>query len=123
MEQAICFRDRNNTFWVELYKANVLLTAVEMAIITKFEIKHEGVYYNSIANPTGFVRDNANGRVKIKPFELDLPTSKDLTEFLIYDAGDNTNGLYWDTFELSIRSDVLIPTTPTPTTIAPTTAP
>jgi len=119
MEQIKCYKDRNNTFWIKLYKDNIILTPAEMAVITKFEIKHQGTYYNSTDNPTGFTRDDANGRVKIKPFELDLPTSKDLVEFLVYDAGDNTNGLYWTTFELSIRNDVLIPTTLAPTTAAP----
>ena len=123
MEQAICYRDRDNTFWVVLYRNSVILSAIEMAVITKFEIKHEGVYYDSVSNPTGFTRDDANGRVKILPFELDLPVSKDLVEFIIYDAGDHTNGLYWTTFELSIRGDVLLPTTLAPTSLAPTTVP
>ena len=116
MEQAICYKDRNNTFWISLHRNNIILSAAEMALITKFEIKHMNTYYNSIDNPTGFTRDDANGRVKIKPFELDLTISKDLVEFLIYDAADNTNGLYWDTFELSIRGDVIVPTTTVPTT-------
>lgn len=122
MEQAICYKHRNNTLWVKLYRNGVVLTAVEMAAITKFEILHQGVYYNSVDNPTGFTRDDANGRFKVKPFELGLPISKDLVEVILYDAGDNTNGLYWDTFELSIRGDVVVPTT-TATTIAPTTSP
>lgn len=121
MEQAICFESRNNSFWVELYKDNVILTAVEMAVITNFEIKHKGLYYNLVDYPTGFTRDNANGRFKVKPFELGLATSKDLVEVIIYDAGDNSEGLYWDTIELSIRNDVLVPTTAPPTTLAPTT--
>ena len=123
METPETYRDRDNTFWIVFYKNNVILTPAEMAVITKIEIKHKGVYYNSISSPTGFVRDDANGKVKVKPYELDLAVSRDDIEVLIYDAGDHTHGLFWDVFNLLVRSDVLLPTTLSPTSLAPTTVP
>ena len=111
------YRDRDNNFWVVFKLNGTILTPAEMAIITKIEIKHLGVYYNTTTHPTGFTRDDANGKVKIKPYELDLPVSSDIVEVLVYDAVDNIHGKLWNAFEWKIRSDVLLPTTLAPTTV------
>lgn len=117
MEQAKCFVDRDNNFCVYFKRNGVLLTEAEMLAITKFEIKHEGVYYNSDDYPLGFVRDNAAGMVRIKPYELGLDVSRDNVEIILYDAADHTHGLKWSTFQLIMDGSVQT------TTVAPTTLP
>ena len=44
------YRDRDNNFWVVFKLNGTILTPAEMAIITKIEIKHLGVYYNTTTN-------------------------------------------------------------------------
>ena len=107
MDTATCFKDRDNSFLLTLQKNGVTLTQVEMNAITKFEIKYNGAYYDSVDESTGFVRDNVNGTVQIKPYELGLAVSSDKVELIIYDA-TNTHGIMWDQFKLDIKGDVTV---------------
>jgi len=105
MDTAICYKDRDNSFFLTLKKNNVVLSETDMGAITKFEIKFNGAYYDSDTTPAGFTRNDAAGTVQIKPFELDLSVSNDVVELIVYDTGDYTHGLVWDQFRLSIKSD------------------
>lgn len=122
MEIAKCYVDRDNSFCVYFKRNGVLLTEVEMAAITKFEIKHNGTYYNSDDYPSAFTAYNASGYVKIKPYVLGLDVSVDDVEIILYDAGDHPHGLMWSTFQLIMDGSVQTTTAP-PTTVAPTTVP
>jgi len=103
MEYAIVHEDRDNSFTVTLKKNSVALTQTEMEAITKFEIKYNGTYYNSVDNSDGFEIVNATAKVTVKPYELGLESGDtDTVEFIVYDNGDYTNGLLWDRFKLKV---------------------
>jgi len=105
METVVCYKDRDNSFLITLTKNGVTLSPTEMSAITKFEIKHKGIFYNSIDNPSGFVRDNTNGTVQIKPYELGFDVSIDRVEFIVYDSGDFIHGLLWSVFVLKVSGE------------------
>ncbi|MDP8268270.1 MAG: hypothetical protein P9L97_06025 [Candidatus Tenebribacter davisii] len=107
-DTVICYEDRDNSFFVTLKINDVTLTEGQMDLLTKFEIKYSGVYYDSDDFPLAFVRDDENGTVQIKPVELGLVVGSDKTEFLVYDAGAYSNGLMWDQFKLKMKGDVTI---------------
>lgn len=121
MDTVYAYKDRDNSFWIVFKRNNVTLTAIEMATITNIAIRYKDVYYSLAENPTGFTRDDANGRFKILPYNLDLPVGRDIVEVILYDASDNVHGLVWDSFELVVFKNVALPTTTAPTTLPPTT--
>ena len=105
METAICYAERDNSFTITMKKNGTTLTAVEMGVITKFEIIYNGAYYDSVGDPTGFDVTDAAGTVKVMPYALGLTTSSDKVELIVYDAVDNTHGLVWDQFKLVMKGD------------------
>lgn len=104
MESAICYESRDNSFTLTIKKNNVTLTESEMLAVTKFEIKFDGIYYNTVANPTGFVVDNTAGTLKVKPYELGFVSTTDIVELILYDT-EHPHGLVWETFELVMKDD------------------
>ena len=44
MESAECYRDRDNTLLVVRKKNKIYLTNAELAVSTKYEIRHLGLY-------------------------------------------------------------------------------
>jgi len=109
MSQAVTmYEDRDNSFDIVLSKNNVLLTESEMSLITKFEIKFNGSYYNSVDNPTGFVLNAAESSYTVKIVNLSLTASTDkVTEVIVY-TSVYTNGMRWDSFDLTINGDVTV---------------
>jgi len=108
IETAICYEDRDNFFSVILKKNSVTLTEEEMLAITKFEIQYAGVYYDSDTYPDAFDRDNVNGTLTVRPYELGLTVGSDKVELIIYDAGDYSHGLLWDQIKLKMKGDAVI---------------
>lgn len=104
MESATCYEDRDNSFVLTIKKNDVTLTESEMLAVTKFEIKFDGVYYNTVANPTGFVINNVAGTLKVKPYELVLGATIDNVELILYTA-ETPHGLVWENFELIMKDD------------------
>jgi len=107
MSQAVTmYEDRDNSFDIVLSKNNALLTEVEMNSITKFEIKFNGSYYNSIDNPTGFVLNATESSYTVSIVDLSLTAAVDMvTEVIIY-TSVYTNGTRWDSFDLTISGAV-----------------
>jgi len=109
MDKAITHYDRDNDFTVTLKKNGTVLTALEMGDITKFEIKYNGEYYNSVDDPTGFTITAATGSVLVKPTALELPISSgDIVEVIVYTATD-TNGRLWEDFTLKVTGKAIKP--------------
>lgn len=105
MKTAVTYKDRDNVYYIKLKKNGALLTALEMAAITKFEIKFAGTYYNSVDNPTGFDITDATATIKILPNKLELPASDgDIVEVIVYDMA-NTSGVVWEQHILEIKDD------------------
>ena len=108
LESVTVYRDRDNSFTLTLTKNGNTLSEANMDAITKFELKHNGSYYNSNDYPDGFVPDNANGQVLIVPNEFGLAAKTDTTEFLVYDGGNYSNGIVWAQFTLVVSGEALI---------------
>jgi len=108
IETAVVYEDRDNSFKLTLKKNNTTLTSSEMTAITKYEIRYNGVYYDSDTYPDAFVPDNANGTIEIKPYELGLETGTDKVELIIYDSVNYTHGLVWEQFKLKVKSDAIV---------------
>lgn len=113
-ETATIYENRDNPFTLILKKNGSILTESEMAAITKWEIRYDDVYYDSDDYPNAFVPDNTTSSVEIKPYDFDLAESHtmgEITEFIVYDAADFTNGLVWDQFLLIVKPDANVPPT------------
>ena len=107
MDTAIVYKDRDNFFNVNLEKNSANLSALDMATITKFEIRFKNQYYDSETYPNTFIPDNDNANVEIKPNAFDLPLSRkgDIVEFIIYDNLNYNSGLVWSQFKLIVKKD------------------
>lgn len=100
------YEDRDNTFDIVLYKNKIPLTTTEMGLITKFEIKFNGAYYNTIDNPGGFSLNVSESSYTIKIAGLSLSAAEDTaTEVIVYTT-ESTNGRRWDSFDLTISGEV-----------------
>lgn len=111
---AILYVDRTNPFTLIFQKNGVNLTADEMDAITKFELRYKsaadtaGVYYDSVTYPDAFVVDAENAKVEIKPLSFAWKKSSsrgDEVEVIVYDAGDNVEGLVWTFITIIVKSN------------------
>jgi len=99
------YADRDNPFTLTLKQNNVAVIEAVMNTFTKYEIKFQGEYYDSVTYPNAFEISNANATVTIKPEEFDLSPTNRVGEdcvFLVYDASDYDDGLVWDIFKLVV---------------------
>ncbi len=115
---ATLYVDRTNPFTLTFTKNGINLTPDEMNAITKFELRYKnltesvGLYYDSVTFPNSFVVDADNAKVLIKPIDFiwGASTKKgDIVEVLVYDAGDNLDGLLWTQITIIVKSDANIP--------------
>lgn len=113
-ETATIFEDRTNSFDLILQKNAVNLTVGEMDAITKYELRYDDTYYDSTTYPNAFSAVSATATLTIFPYDLGLGTSGkrgEVVELIIYDAGDNVEGLVWDQFALIVKADANVPPT------------
>ncbi len=113
-ETATIYEDRTNPFFITLEKNDVALSESDMVAITKYEIRYDDTYYDSDDYPDAFSVDNATATVTVKPYALGLASSPkrgEVVEIIIYDTGDNANGLVWDQFALIVKEDANVPPT------------
>jgi hypothetical protein len=97
------YKDRDNTFALELIKNKVSLTTAEMQNITKVGILYNGTEYESGTYPNAFDwstrEDEAAVIFALGPV---LAAGRDTkTEVIIYTATD-TNGVVWKTIDLKV---------------------
>lgn len=110
-ETATIYKDRDNSFTITMQRDSLNLTESEMDVITKYEIRYKDAYYDSDTYASAFDVSSVNASVTIKPHAFGLAGSSsrgDLVEFIIYDAGDYTNGLMWSQFYLVVKSDAAL---------------
>jgi len=112
METMTVWKDRDNISYFELSKQGELLTTIEMAAITKAEIKYNDIYYDSDNYPTAFdwstLGDESKIIIKFGLIDLGDNLSKDRkSELIIYDA-DNISGVVWNQFIMIVKIDAEI---------------
>jgi len=108
MDKLIVWKDRANPVYIQLSKLGAVLTAEEMAAITKAELKYSGVYYDSTAHPTAFDLTTiaAEGKIIIKPGLLEWTAGADIAELIIYDSV-NTEGIMWMQIRITVKDDAI----------------
>lgn len=108
MDKLIVWKDRANPVYIQLSKLGTVLTAEEMAAITKAELKYVGVYYNSTDHPTVFDLTTlaADGKIVIKPGLLQWEAGADIVELIIYDAL-NVDGIMWKQIRVTVKDDAI----------------
>ena len=109
--KAIIYEDRSNFILITLMKNGTVLPESDMNNLTKFELRYQDTYYNSVDYPLAFVADSPNGQITIKPYSLGLAASGhkgELVEFIVYDAADHISGMVWSQFTLIVKSDAAL---------------
>lgn len=99
------YKDRNNTFALQLLKDGVVLTSQEIDAILTVEILHNGSYYNSTQYPSAFDKTTrkAEGIIIFKLGEIaDLMPGHDQNAELIIYSADYDDGLVWTILDLNI---------------------
>lgn len=114
---ATLYVDRTNPFTLTFEKNGINLTENEMNSISKFELRYKsltdtvGLYYNSVDYPDSFVVDPETATVCIKPVAFSWGKSSkngNLAEVIIYDLGDNIEGLVWSQITLIVKEDAAL---------------
>ena len=96
MEKLTVWNGRANPIYIQLSKMGSLLTADEMAAITKVEMKCANAFYSSedFAECFDLTTFAAESKIMVKPGLLGLPVGQDTVEVIIYDSA-KTEGIMW----------------------------
>jgi hypothetical protein len=99
------YKDRDNTFAIQFIKNGVVLTQSEIEAITKVELLHNGNYYNSTNDSSGFdlVTRKADGIIVFKLGEIsDIGQGQDENAEIIIYSADYPDGVVWETIDLTV---------------------
>lgn len=99
------YKDRDNTFAIQLVKNGVAFTSSEMQAITKVELLFKEVYYNSTDHPSAFdwTTRESEGVVIFSLGTISaIVAGRDKGSELIIYSSDYTDGVVWGLLDINV---------------------